>query len=228
MGDFKQRIQQLSEKQQHFLAEKLKTVQAADAVSESKGPQRIVAYVVGESKLDMSELQAAVREQLPDYMVPSEIIQVDEFQRLPNGKIDLSALSSKASMAEPTATAISFAGPRNATEQQLATIWEEVLNFSPIGIHDNFFEIGGDSILSIQIIAKARKHGLHLAPNQLFDYQTIGELAAVAQPIDHSLSDSTTSQPDNHIAPETYKPEDFPEVGLDQDDLDQLFDQLGG
>ena len=71
--------------------------------------------------------------------------------------------------------------PQTEAELQLVEIWEEVLGFRPIGVHDNFFEIGGDSILSIQIVTKARQKGIFLAPNQIFEHQTISELAIFAK-----------------------------------------------
>src|SRR5205085_8805748 len=73
-----------------------------------------------------------------------------------------------------------YAPPRTAAEQILSDIWAQVLCLDRVGIHENFFELGGDSILSIRIIAKAKQSGLHLTPKQLFQHQTIAELAAVA------------------------------------------------
>jgi non-ribosomal peptide synthase protein (TIGR01720 family) len=73
-----------------------------------------------------------------------------------------------------------YAAPTSEVEQTLAAIWEQLLGIDRVGIHDNFFELGGDSVLSIQIISKANKAGLHLTPQQIFQHQTIAELAAIA------------------------------------------------
>jgi hypothetical protein len=75
-----------------------------------------------------------------------------------------------------------YAGPRTPAEKTLVEIFQELLKLDQVGIHDNFFELGGDSILSIQIIARANEAGLGLTPKQLFQRQTIAELAAVANP----------------------------------------------
>ena len=119
-------------------------------------------------------------------MIPSKLIQLDELPRLPNGKVDINSLKmpvdEKTSFSKPDATT-----PQTEVELNLVEIWEEVLGFRPIGVHDNFFEIGGDSILSIQIVAKARKKGIFLAPNQLFEHQTISELAQFAKSGDKNI-----------------------------------------
>ncbi len=73
-----------------------------------------------------------------------------------------------------------FVAPQTLTEERLAAIWSEILRLKQVGIHDNFFELGGDSILSIQVISRANQAGIQIAPKQLFQYQTIAELAAVA------------------------------------------------
>jgi len=76
-----------------------------------------------------------------------------------------------------------YVSPRNETEQTLAVIWQELLGIDHVGIYDNFFELGGDSVISIRIIARANQSGLRLSPKQVFDYQTIAELSAVADTI---------------------------------------------
>src|SRR5262249_18643675 len=98
----------------------------------------------------------------------------------PNGKIDRKALSALAIYEHNEAT---FVAPRNPVEQTLVAIWQQVLGVqAQIGIHDNFFALGGDSILSMQIIAHARQAGIgKLTPKQLFQYQTIAQLAAVVE-----------------------------------------------
>src|SRR6185295_10720707 len=73
-----------------------------------------------------------------------------------------------------------FVAPRTPFEEALASIWAETLGVERIGIHDNFYELGSDSIVNIQVIAKAKRAGLHLVPKQLFQYQTIAELAEAA------------------------------------------------
>lgn len=136
---------------------------------------KLIAYFLGSDSVSSPDILGQLRTQLPAYMVPSHLIQLEDWPRLPNGKINEKALPQPTQSNRESTERGSPA--QNEVQQQLVEIWEEVLGTSPIGIQDNFFEIGGDSILSIQIIAKARKAGLSLAANQLFEHQTIASLA---------------------------------------------------
>jgi amino acid adenylation domain-containing protein/non-ribosomal peptide synthase protein (TIGR01720 family) len=123
-----------------------------------------------------SELRRYVREKLPEYMLPSAFVVMDALPLTPNGKVDRRALPAP-EYVRPDAEAVR---PRSAVEEVLAKIWMEVLRLERVGVQDNFFELGGDSILSIQIVAKANQAGIRLTPQQMFQHQTIAELAAVA------------------------------------------------
>lgn len=136
---------------------------------------KLIAYFLGDEPSVSQDILRSMREQLPAYMVPAHLIHLATWPRLPNGKLDEKALPPPMQVA--TGERSSSSPAQTAVQQQLVEIWEEVLGTAPIGIHDNFFEIGGDSILSIQIIAKARKAGIALAANQLFEHQTIAALA---------------------------------------------------
>jgi non-ribosomal peptide synthase protein (TIGR01720 family) len=139
-----------------------------------------VAYVVSnqEQVPTTSELRGFLKEKLPNYMVPMTFVMLEALPLTLNGKVDRRALPSP----EPSQRSLEegFVAPCTPTEESLATIWAEVLRLEQVGIHDNFFELGGDSILSIQIIARANQAGHSLTPRQLFQHQTIAELAAVA------------------------------------------------
>ena len=104
-------------------------------------------------------------------------VLLDTLPLTPNGKIDRKALASRDERLAPDEP---YAAPRSPAEKTLARIWSEVLAVERVGIHDNFFQLGGDSIISIQIIARARDAGLDLTLRQLFQNQTVAELAAVA------------------------------------------------
>jgi amino acid adenylation domain-containing protein/non-ribosomal peptide synthase protein (TIGR01720 family) len=123
-------------------------------------------------------LRRVLKEMLPDYMVPSAFVVLETLPTTPNGKVNRQSLPppdmGRFQLAGP------FVAPRTTAERILAGIWAEVLGQERVGIHDNFFELGGDSILSIQIIARANQAGLRLTSKQLFQQQTIAELAAVA------------------------------------------------
>jgi len=165
------------------------TVREAVVTVQADSPtdKRLIAYIV----LDRSaprrdtalpcpyqELRQYLKEKLPDYMVPAVFVTLDAMPLTPNGKANRRALPAPdLSNLTPANT---FVAPRTATEDVLAKIWAEVLGRKQVGIHDNFFELGGDSILSLQIVSRANQAGLQLAPKQLFQHQTIAELAAVA------------------------------------------------
>lgn len=173
-SNLEQRIQQLSEADRILLLNRLKGA-GTDGSRTSSGPKKIVAYVQPQENFELDGLKQYVKHKLPDYMVPTTFHIVDDVPLLPNGKVDKNALKDLA--VEQTDAETNFEEPNSEVEQQLVSIWEEVLNFSPISINDNFFEIGGDSILSVQVISKARKQGIMISANQLFENQTIATLS---------------------------------------------------
>lgn len=151
-------------------------------VQEKKsGERRLVAYVViaPAFAFEIGEFRRFLKGKLPDYMVPAVFVQLDALPLTPNGKIDRKALPT------PDLTRPEFdrdcVAPRTSVERHLSQIWAQVLGVEQVGIHDNFFELGGDSILTIQIVARAKTVGLQLTPKQLFEFQTIAELASVAE-----------------------------------------------
>ena len=143
------------------------------------GDKRLVAYVVrrdGE-KAGASELRAVLVRSLPEYMVPSAFVFFDRLPLTPNGKVDRAALPTPAHSRSDEKV---YMPPRNPVEETLAQIWSSVLNVDRISVNDNFFELGGDSILIIQIVARANRAGIRLSPRQMFEHQTIADLAEVA------------------------------------------------
>ncbi|MDZ7264704.1 MAG: condensation domain-containing protein, partial [candidate division KSB1 bacterium] len=141
--------------------------------------KRLVAYLVLEpdAKPTISELRNAMKEKVPDYMVPSVFVFMDKLPLTPNGKIDRRALPVP-DQVRPELESV-YVPPRTPEEETLAEIWAQLLGLKQVGIRDNFFELGGDSILTIQVIARAKQAGLHITPRQLFQYPTIETLAAV-------------------------------------------------
>ncbi|HET6762942.1 MAG TPA: amino acid adenylation domain-containing protein, partial [Longimicrobiaceae bacterium] len=156
----------------------LPSVKDAVVLARADGPgeKRLVAYVVpaGEAPA-AAELRAALKQRLPDYMVPAFYVTLDALPVTPNGKVDRRALPAP-ELARPEMEG-EYQAPEGETEARLAKIWAEVLGVPQVGVHDNFFELGGDSILSIQIIARAGEAGLRITPKQMFLHQTIAELA---------------------------------------------------
>lgn len=144
------------------------------------GEHRLVAYLVPSQNHapTVSELRSFLKQNLPDYMIPTVFILLDTLPFLANGKIDKHALPAPDNV-RPDLQEV-FVAPSTPIEETLVQIWSEVLRVEKVGIHDNFFELGGDSILSLQVIAKANQAGLQLTPKQIFEYQTIADLALVA------------------------------------------------
>jgi len=145
---------------------------------DAPGEKRLVAYVIVHS--NQKEMEDEVREflraRLPDYMVPRAVMQLPRLPLTPNGKLDRRLLPAP----EVEAPRKTYAEPRTENEKILGRIWAQVLGLQQVGRDDNFFELGGDSILSIQVVARAREAGLHLTTRQMFEWQTIAELAEVA------------------------------------------------
>lgn len=143
----------------------------------TRGEKRLVAYVVTHNDQSTSDLRSFLAEKVPSYMVPSVFVTLDALPLTPNGKVDYRSLPNPDNGRLQTDGV--YVAPRNDVEATLAQIWSAVLGVDHIGIHDNFFDLGGDSILGLQIIARANQSQLRLTPKQLFQFQTIAELAAV-------------------------------------------------
>ena len=166
--------------------------EAAAVVRDEGGEKRLVGYVVGGP--DADELRQRIRARLPEYMVPWALVALDAIPRTPNGKVDRRALPApdRAGRAEKVA-------PRTEAERALAKIWSEVLRIGAVSVDDNFFELGGDSILSIQVVSRAKAAGLTITPWQVFEHQTIAQLAAVAKV---SGGEAGAAEPDDaHTGP---------------------------
>ncbi|MFJ8755093.1 amino acid adenylation domain-containing protein [Streptomyces sp. NPDC102441] len=149
--------------------------QAAVIVREDQpGRRRLVGYVVSEQ--DPAELNAYLAARLPEYMVPAVFVRLERIPLTPHGKVDRRALP------EPTASAAGRASvePRTADERTMATIWAEVLGVERVGVTDDFFDLGGDSILSIQVVFRSRRAGLQVSSSDLFRHPTVEQLVAAA------------------------------------------------
>ena len=142
---------------------------------------QLVAYVCPRNglSLQISELRRHLEERLPSYMIPAVFVVLDRLPLTPNGKVDRAALPAPESTRPELEAA--YVSPTTAAEATLARIWSEVLGLEQVGVRDNYFELGGDSILSIQIVTRAKNAGLRLTPQMLFQHQTIAELALAAE-----------------------------------------------
>ncbi|MBD2607822.1 non-ribosomal peptide synthetase [Scytonema hofmannii FACHB-248] len=151
--------------------------QAVVVLDGTQENQRLVAYIVPHSPVSAptsTELNQCLSKKLPDYMVPSIFVQLDQMPLTPNGKINRRALPTP-SQRSPSPK---YLPPRTPVERQLAQIWSEVLNLDWIGIRDNFFELGGRSLLAVQLISRIQKvFGQQLPLASLFQAPTIENLA---------------------------------------------------
>ncbi|WCN79542.1 non-ribosomal peptide synthetase [Micromonospora sp. LH3U1] len=142
--------------------------------------QRLVAYLELTGSSTIADLQKFLGERLPGYMVPGVFAVLDSLPLNVNGKVDRRALAGLPLDVGVGAAKAEYVAGRSDVERLLAEIWESVLGASgPVSVHDNFFALGGDSILSLQVIFRAKQVGLHLTVKQLFQYQSIAELAPV-------------------------------------------------
>ncbi|WP_426234752.1 amino acid adenylation domain-containing protein [Pseudomonas sp. TWP3-2] len=138
--------------------------------------------------LKAESLREQLQACLPDYMVPAQLVLLEQLPLTANGKLDKRALP------VPGVVTQRFVAPVGEVEEKLAAIWADVLKLERVGSTDNFFELGGDSILSLQIIARAKRQGIKLSPKQLFEKQTVGQLAAVAKLIEAKPSAAAVAQ----------------------------------
>ncbi|MFF2412796.1 amino acid adenylation domain-containing protein, partial [Streptomyces sp. NPDC058092] len=154
---------------------------AAVLVHQQGATKRLVAFVVCREPVAGEVLQSFLGERLPGYMVPGVFAPLGALPLSPNGKVDRKALGALP-WEEYVAAEREFVAPRTEVEEWLARVWEEVLGTGrPVGVHDNFFSLGGDSILSLQVIFRVKQLGLYFTVKQLFEFQTIAELALVVE-----------------------------------------------
>ncbi|AOS64065.1 non-ribosomal peptide synthase/amino acid adenylation enzyme [Actinoalloteichus hymeniacidonis] len=153
---------------------------SATGWTDDLGRSRLVGYVVPHTGRhpDSAELRGFVADRLPGYAVPSALVTLDALPLTPSGTVDRRALPRPAD----STTADEHLAPRNDLERRLVELWAEVLGLEParVGVRDNFFDLGGDSILSIQLAFAARRAGVGFTSKDLFLHQTIERLAPVA------------------------------------------------
>jgi amino acid adenylation domain-containing protein/non-ribosomal peptide synthase protein (TIGR01720 family) len=144
----------------------------------------LCAYVTPRQgrKWDSEDLANRLSRKLPEYMIPSFFVSMVRLPLTANGKLDRKALPAPDRLTQ--ARDAGYAPPRNATEAALCRIWSEALHVENPGIHDSFFALGGDSIIAMQIVARASREGFRLLPKQILQHPTVAELAIAAEPPD--------------------------------------------
>ncbi|MDV3249550.1 amino acid adenylation domain-containing protein, partial [Mycobacterium avium subsp. hominissuis] len=146
---------------------------AVIAREDRPGDKRLVGYITGTA--DPAEVRAQLGERLPGYMVPSAVVVLDALPLTVNGKLDTRALP-----APEYSDVDRYRAPVTAIEEILADIYAQVLGVERVGVDDSFFDLGGDSILSMQVVARARAAGVICRPRDVFTEQTVARLARVA------------------------------------------------
>jgi amino acid adenylation domain-containing protein/non-ribosomal peptide synthase protein (TIGR01720 family) len=174
--------------QQHPALSDAAVIAREEQAASGRTDKRLVAYVVAaDAPPSSDELYGFLQTRLPAFMIPSAFVTMDALPLTPSGKLERKALPAP----ETTRTAQDqdFIAPTNQIEQLLARISAQVLGVEQVGIHDNFFTLGGDSIASIQVVARANEAGLNITAKQLFEHQTIAAMASLVRPAASSAVD---------------------------------------
>lgn len=164
---------------------KIDSVQETIVIArEGKSGQELCAYLVASLPLTLGELRSALAQKLPNYMIPAHFVQLLQMPLTPNDKIDRKALPAPEGNA---LTGGEYVAPRNEAERTLADVWQAVLNADRVGVTDHFFELGGDSIKSIQVSSRLHQAGYKLEIRDLFKYPTISQLSLHVIPIGRTI-----------------------------------------
>jgi amino acid adenylation domain-containing protein len=170
------------------------------ALDDERGEKRLVGYVLVNNgkEFSVSDLRRQMLDKLPDYMVPWDFVRLETLPLTRSGKVDRRALPAPNRTDSQNDTR--FVGPRTLVEEVLTAIWSEVLHVDRVGIDHNFFSLGGDSIRSIQVRTRAQQRGIRISHQQLFQHQTIRELAREVKLGEANISESTLTEPFSLVA----------------------------
>jgi len=160
---------------------------AAVLVKKAEGYKYLVAYYISSREIPVEEWRSFLASQLPDYMMPSYFVRMDVFPLTPNGKLDRKAFPAEKRTEEE------YIDASTAEEKILAGIWQKVLGRERVGVTQNFFSAGGDSIKSIQIISRLRSAGYEISVRDLFVAQTIRQLVSRLKPLESQAEQSAVT-----------------------------------
>jgi len=171
------------------------------AKEDKQGNKRLVAYIVPEDAFNREDILAYLKDKLPDYMIPSILVELENMPLTANGKIDRNALP------DPDASGLAgdqYVAPRNDLEAKLAELWQDVLEVDQVGVNDDFFELGGHSLLAVRLVSSIRKAFVVEMPiSDIFDFPTVALLAT-------QLSNNTDNTVLSSIEVVTPRPENIP------------------
>jgi non-ribosomal peptide synthase protein (TIGR01720 family) len=151
---------------------------SADIKPHKSAEERLIAYYVAPAEIQKNTLQKHLLDNIPKEYVPSQFVWMKALPINTNGKVDRQALPKPKYNLRELIT--DYIPPVSKTEEVLVALWSKLLGVKEVGTSDNFFDLGGDSIVNIQIVAAAREKGIDITPQQIFDCPTISELSAVA------------------------------------------------
>ena len=183
------------------LGEIEKTLQAKETITDAvvdmivndAGEKELIAYIISSQKEGIEHIRNHVSKSLPQYMIPSQYTYVQEFPKTPNGKLDRKALSSMEGAS--VKTTVEYVAPTNDVETSLVSIWQNILQKEKIGIHDNYFDLGGDSLKAVRISSEIqREFNIKIEVTKLFSEPNIAELAV--EVTNHSKQKETIPQED--------------------------------
>lgn len=183
------------------------------------GTKQLAAYVAAPADLDLDSVRSRLAMHVPDYMIPSTMTVLDALPLTANGKIDRAALPDPERAHTPQRDA--YVAPRNDVEATLAQIWADVLHLERVGIHDNFFTIGGDSILCLQVVAKAHRANVKVTPKLVFEHHTVAAITAALDGVNSVPNEPASKE-------ETVPPEPFALAGVVPERLQTLLATMGG
>jgi amino acid adenylation domain-containing protein len=144
------------------------------------GNQRLIGYLVPDGvSLSTADVRGFLAERVPDYLIPPVLEVLDALPVTDHGKLDRRALPDPGHDRDGLST--DFVAPRTSAEQAIAEIWRDALGEDHVGVHDSFFELGGDSIIAMQIAARANRRGLPLTSNDVFRLETVAGIAAALE-----------------------------------------------
>ena len=149
------------------------------AREDTPGNKKLAAYLTtaaGAEPPSVTDLRAHLKEKLPEYMIPALFTFLEALPLTPNGKVDRRALPAP----DKAAAAREYVAPRDDKERFFCELWQEILGLERVGVNDDFFELGGDSLLVIRVVTKANKAAMGITTKQVFQHRTVTELAAVA------------------------------------------------
>lgn len=154
---------------------------------DSAGNKFLVGYYVADNEISVTDLRAFMATTLPDFMIPVRFMRLDGLPLNTSGKVDRSALPEVEGVRPEMDS--EYVPARTPIEEVLVEVWQAVLGIDKVGVYDNFFDLGGDSIISLQVVARLKKRGYEIKPKDMFEHQTIAAIAPVVEIIARQVID---------------------------------------